>query len=260
MKKILIVCMSALLLCGCGKKQKDDPAVTPDTRESAPITQIDFTQADAEKLLTKAVADHCGQVSCKVTSVRISGSDIIGVYTYSSGTDEKSADVVLHNVSVSPADKTVYTCDRSEFKDNLPDIDGGKKDEKSDDQKTDGKDKEGSEEDSKSHEKGNYDLPAEVDESDESARDDQKVYDENGVQIWRIYSYKGTIEFTGTYSGDSKFIIQIMDLKQNVKGEPVNIKTAGDIDASMKLDEEGYYYVKIEAVGGWSLYWNRIYE
>jgi hypothetical protein len=50
-----------------------------------------------------------------------------------------------------------------------------------------------------------------------------------------------------------------MDLKQNVKGEPVNIKTGGDIDASMKLDE-GYYYVKIEAVGGWSLYWNRIYE
>ena len=114
----------------------------------------------------------------------------------------------LHNVSVSPADKTVYTCDRSEFKDNLPDIDGGRQDEKSDDQKTDGKDKEGSEEDSKSHEKGNYDLPAEVDESDESARDDQKVYDENGVQIWRIYSYKGTIEFTGTYSGDSKFLMR----------------------------------------------------
>ncbi len=258
MKKILTICMAVLLLCGCGKRQKTDPEITPDTRESASITEIDFTQADAERLLTKAVADHCGSVACKVTSVRIAGSDLIGVYTYSSGTDEKSADVILHNVSVSPADKTVFTCDNAEFKDNLPVIDGGGggTDTKPDEQKSDESDPQ---ESAAPHQKGNYDLSDHVDESEEDATDDQKVYDENGVQIWRIYSNKGKIEFTGTYSGDSKFIIQVMDLEQNVKGEPVNIKTAGDIDASMKVDE-GYYYVKIEAVGGWSLYWNRIYE
>lgn len=258
-KKVIAAIAAVFLIAGCGSKKREDPEITPDTRESVSIREIDFTQADAEKVMKSAVAKHCGKVACKVTSVRISGADISGTYTYEIGSDEKKADAVLHDVSVNPNDKTVYTAAREDFKDNIPEIDEGgeedpKKDDKPDEQKDD---KQG--DDKEDMGKNNFDIPDHVDENEEGARDDQKVYDENGIQIWRIYTNKGRIEFTGTYSGDSKFNIQIMDLKQNIKGQPVDMKQAGDIDGMMKL-EGGYYYIKIEAAGGWSLYWNRIYE
>lgn len=269
-KKILILITAVFLMTGCGTNKKEDPSVTPDTRESASITEIDFTQSDAEKLIKKAVDQHCGSTACKVTSVRISGSDLIASYTYESEGEEKSGDVTLHDVSVSPLDKTVYTVGREEYRDNLPEIDGsGKKDEQSadpsdDPDKKDDQEKKDDEEKKDDQEKdsstkGKYDLPDHVDENEEGAKDDQKVHEESGVQIWRVYTNKGSIEFTGTYSGDSKFIIEVMDLKQKSLGEAVNMKSSGDIDGKMKVDE-GYYYIKIEYVGGWSLYWNRIFE
>lgn len=265
MKKLWIVMITAaFLLAGCTSKKKTDPDVTPDPRESASISEIDFTQADAERLVQKAVKEHCGQVACEVTSVRIQGGNITAVYTYTLENDEKSAEAVLYDVSVDPNNKTVYTASREEYKDSIPAIDDGseqgKPEETDSPEETDQPEKtDDPSKDDKKHEKGNYDLPDHVDESDENIRNDEKVFDESGVQIWRIYTNKGRIEFTGTYSGDSKFLIQIMDLSQNVLGEPVNMKEAGDIDAAMKL-EEGFYYVRIEAAGGWSLYWNRIYE
>ena len=254
MKRLMTVCIvMILMIAGCGKKPKEDPSITPDTRESASITQIDFTQADAERLADKAVKEHCGKVACKVTSVRILGGDIAITYTYDTDSGEKSGDSRLYGVSVTPRDKTVYTASREEYKDNLPDIDDSSK-EDSEKDPSDDSGKEGKDKDKK---KGNYDLPDHVDENDEDVRNDEKVYDENGVQIWRIYTNKGRIEFSGTSS--SKFNIQIMDLAQNVKGEPVDMKEAGEIEGSMKLDQ-GFYYIKIDASGEWSLYWNRIYE
>ncbi len=267
MKKLMICVLSIFMLAGCGKKQKTDPDVTPDTRESVSIGEIDFTQADAEKVFAKALSEYCGSSACEVVSVRISGNDITGVYSYLENGFSRQADAVLHDVSVSPADKTKYTAASSEFKGNTPDTpepevtpetaedpeETADPEKKEDPEKT-------AEPDKKDDKSKKYDIPDKVDEDEEDAKNDKKVYDENGIQIWRVYSYKGKIEFTGTYEGNTKFLIQVMDLKQNVKGEPVNMKKAGDIEGSMKLDEEGYYYIKIEAQGGWSLYWNRTYE
>ena len=252
MKKLLISLLSVCLLAGCSGKEKKDPEVTPDTRESVSISETDFTQSDAQKVFTAALDEYCGANACKAVSVRISGSDITGTYSYTENGQAKTAEGTLYDVSVNPSDKTKYSAARTEFKgkpaadDQQTDTDPEQKDDKDSDEKD-------------TPSKRRFDLPDKVDEADPEAQNDTKVYEESGIQIWRLYTRKGTIEFEGAYEGDSKFLIQIMDLKQNIKGEPVNMKKAGDIEGSMKI-EEGYYYILIEASGGWSLYWNRTYE
>lgn len=247
MKKTVLAVLAVFLLCGCGNRKRKDTLPTPDTRESVSIAETDFTQKDAERVLQAALDEHCGTASCRVSSVRIRGSNIEGTYTYSDDGNEKTADAVLYNVTVNPNNRSVFAFTDSRFTDSRSDIvpsespvpDDGKDGEDGDAEK--------------------LDLPDKVDENEEGARDDQKVYDESGTQVYRMYMNKGTIEFGGSYTGDSKFIITIMDLSQKVIATPVNMTQAGPISGSQKLDA-GYYYVKIEAQGGWELTWNRTFE
>lgn len=253
MKKILISLLSLCLLASCGRKDKKDPEVTPDSRESVSISETDFTQSDAQKVFAAALDEYCGQNACKAVSVRIAGKDITGTYTYTENGQTRTAEGTLYDVSVNPSDKTKYSASKTEFK-------GKPAPEPSEDpEDKDGKEDKDDKDDKDTPAKRKFDLDDKVDESDENARNDTKVYEENGIQIWRLYTRKGTIEFSGSYEGDSKFLIQIMDLKQNIKGEPVNMTKAGEIEGEMKIDE-GYYYILIEASGAWSLYWNRTYE
>ena len=184
-----------------------------------------------------------------MASVRIRGSNIEGIYTYTDQETEKTAEAILYNVTVNPNNRSVFAFTDSRFTDSRSDIVPSESPEPGEDKHDD--------EDPQDGEK--LDLPDTVDENEEGARDDHKVYDESGTQVYRMYMNKGTIEFGGSYTGDSKFILPIMDLKQKVSAQPVNMKQAGPISGSQKLDA-GYYYVKIEALGGWELSWNRTFE
>lgn len=259
MKKLLISLLSVLLLAGCGRREKTDPEITPDPRESVSISETDFTQSDAMKVWQAALDEYCGVNACKAVTVRISGKDLSGTYTYADNGLTKTSEGTLYDVTVNPNQKTSWSASRTEFKGKPDPAETEPAETEEPEDKKDGGDSEKEDKEEKEGKKHNFDIDDEVDESDEDARNDTKVYEESGIQIWRLYTKKGTIEFTGKYEGDSKFLIQIMDLKQNVKGEPVKMTKAGDIEGSMKL-EEGYYYIVIEAAGGWSLYWNRTYE
>lgn len=236
MKKIAAAILSAVLLCSC-KPARNDSETTPEplSDEMTSIAYTDFTQSDAERIVQAAVDEHCGSTACMVSGVRISGADITAVYTYSKDGDQKTAEVKLYDVKVKPSDRSKTEYREAEFSE---------------------KEEESPAPDDGSQEKKEYEIPNTIDEKDEHAKEDTQVYNQDGVQIYRIYMEKGTIEFTGEYTGDSRFEITVTDLKQNPKGTPVSMKKAGDIKGSMKLDK-GYYYIIIDASGGWSVNWER---
>ena len=258
MKKNSMICLMALLLCfgGCHKKEE---ATEPVDTGMVSIAQTDFTQAQAEEVLKKEVKEHCGsETACKVTSAKISGSDIAGTYTYEEDGKTVSAEVTLRDVTVNPKDPQIYSVGTSVFSG------PAKQEESASSQSSDKPADSSSSSDKKESTASDIPkLPLPKEKLDPNKDEDTEfanVLKTDDYYVDRIYLFAdGTLHVTGEFSGDGKFRFVVLNEDQSVAKDLINIKGSQKLDYEVKL-KAGFYYLYSSSEGGsFQLQYNTTY-
>lgn len=270
MRKTWLVCLFAAVLAisGCGKKE--EAAETEQEPVMISIAAADFTQADAEALLKKEVSSHCGSTqACKVTSVKISGKNITGTYTYEEDGTAMEATVVLSDVAISKNNPDVYTIGTKEFsasaaKETASDTSSQNS---SSENKTSGSENKTSGSDNKKtgsklpDDMPKLNLPSEkLDPEKEEDTAFATIKEEGDTYVYRIYLFqKGTLHVTGTYDGGGTFRTVILNEDQSLAKDLINITKEEELNYEVQLDG-GFYYIYMKVNGGhWKTEFNTTY-
>lgn len=82
----------------------------------------------------------------------------------------------------------------------------------------------------------------------------QKIVDRDGKQIWKIYIKGGCFHFKGNYKGSGNFIVKLLNSNQELISVIAN--EIGDYvaDKSVKVPNEGWYYLEIYCTDGATSY------
>ncbi len=273
MKKTWLVCLFAAVLAlgGCGKKEE---AETPEQENAmVSIATADFTQADAEALLKQEVSSHCGSIhACKVTSVKISGSNITGTYTYEENGKTMEAEVTLSDVTVNRNNPDIYSVADKKFSSPAAAQETAAAEEKkpaeSSTEKTEEKKEQPADADKKSQ-SGNKlpeDMPAlnlpkqKLDPEKEEDTAFATVKEEDGTYVYRIYLFQpGTLHISGSFDGGGTFRTIILNEDQSLAKDLINLTEAKELSYDAKLDA-GFYYIYIHVSGGhWNAEFNTSY-
>ena len=264
MKKTWMICLFAAVLAftGCGKKEE-----ASDTEQDSAMVSIaatDFTQAQAEDLLKQEVKTHCGsQMACKVTSVKISGSDINGTYTYDQDGKTMEATVTLHDVAVNKQDPNIYMIADKQFSSpsaaketaaDKPAEQNNTNTNSNTDKETKDKDKD---KDTKENEAGIPKLPLPDKKLDPENPEDTEyktVLETDDYYVFRIYLYtEGTLHVTGSYEGNGLFRVVVLNEDQTVAKDLIHATKSEELDYIVKL-KAGFYYIYAASDGGsWNL-------
>ena len=267
MKKLLILLL-AMTLSACSFLKKDD--VNEETTENEEtntetqeeeikpvehisISEVDFTQSQAEVLFKLAMRQHCGDTACTMETCGITGGDIAGTYSYVVTNEEGEeetvyVDVVLKDVTVSSENHSIAFFGENYFSDDeVVNEEGGES----------GEGEEG--EESIFEQVGNisnykYDLPSEV-------TGDIGLFDEllrNGTEIvYRVNLANSYLKIYGDLGQDGYFKATLLDLNQKNQKEFINATQAGSYEGSIEVDP-GVYYLVIDTKNFISFYWTMI--
>jgi hypothetical protein len=270
MKKTWIICLFAAVLTvsGCGKKE--ETAETEQETAMVSIAETDFTQAAAEALLKQEVSSHCGStLACKVTSVKISGKNITGTYTYEEDGKTMDATVTLSNVEINKNNPDIYTVGTKEFSASAKETasesssQNSSADNKTED-KTDGRTSGSG--DKKTGGKLPDDMPAlnlpakKLDPEKTEDTEFAAVKEEGDTYVYRIYLFqKGTLHVTGNYGGGGTFRTVILNEDQSLAKDLINITEEEELKYDVQLDA-GFYYIYFKINGGtWNAEFNTTY-
>lgn len=269
MRKTWLVCLFAAVLAvsGCGKKE--ETAETEQEPAMVSIAAADFTQADAEALLKKEVSSHCGSTqACKVTSVKISGKNITGTYTYEEDGTTMEATVALNDVSINKNNPDMYTVGTKEFSASAAkETASESSSQSSSENKTSGSDNKTSGSDNK---KTGSALPADMpklnlptEKLDPQKEEDTAftaIKEGDGTYVYRVYLFqKGTLHVTGTYSGGGTFRTVILNEDQSLAKDLINLTEEKELNYEAQLDA-GFYYIYLMVNGGnWNAEFNTTY-
>lgn len=252
MKKVIILLLlltlSACSILGGNDEEVIEEEVTEETATPTPqvehiaISEVNFTQNQAEALMRIAVNDHCGERVCNIEEVVISGNDIVGRYTYKNSEDEDvPVDVVLRGVTVSSTNHSIAFFGENYF---------------SDEGMENGEAQEGGEAlpnvDTVTSDK--YDLPS---EAPENAGLFEEMLKEGTVTVYRVNLSSGFLRINGELQQGASIKVALLDLAQTTRNEFINVSNAGAYEGSVKVDP-GVYYLTIDTTGYLSYYWSMV--
>lgn len=84
---------------------------------------------------------------------------------------------------------------------------------------------------------------------------DELIVDADGKQIYKVYCTTGSLHFTGSFSGQGNFIVEVLNNNQDLQELVVN--EIGDyvVDKTVYVGT-GYHYIQIECSRGtWTMKW-----
>ena len=258
MKKTWLVCFFAALLCISGCHKKEDTAEKEQENAMVSIAATDFTQADAEALLQQEVRTHCGSANaCKVTSVKISGKNITGTYTYEEDGETVEATVSLNDVSVNKNDPSVYTVAAKEFSSSKP---SGTADKPAEDNKKPETEDKTDSKPSDDKKDNDSDIPKlklpdkKLDPNNEEDTAFATITEGEDYYLYRIYLFQpGTLHVSGHYDGGGTFRLVVLKEDQTVANDLIKLTEKKELNYDAKL-EAGFYYIYIKAdTGGWNV-------
>ena len=262
MKKLLIILLTLTLsACSFLKKeevideQTENEENNTETTEEEPkpvehisISEVDFTQSQAEVLFKLAMKQHCGDTPCTMETCGITGGDIAGKYSYVVTNEEGEeetvyVDVVLKDVTVSSENHSIAFFGENYFSDDEVVNEEG----------------ENSEESSIFEEVGSvsnykYDLPSEV-------NGDVGLFDEvlrNGNEIvYRVNLSSGYVNIYGEIGQGGYLKATLLNLNQTTQKQFINTTDAGHYEGSIDVDA-GVYYLVVDTANMLSLYWSMV--
>ncbi len=229
MRKKLLILLSVVMV-GCSSSTEVS-SVTSTTEITTPISKTDFSETEAENVFNMVVRTHCKTLSqvCTVGKVVVQQDNIYGTYTYTENEQEYTVSGTLENVQVSNNDSSIVTIGKKLFSTgiiNTPEPETTSQPETSEETKK-------------------FDLPTEVDES----QNGEVVLEDETYKIRLMNLETGAMNFNGTFDGTGYFKLYALTLDQSSQLDIASIEGSGSYDETTAFDP-GWYYIVVERKDG----------
>lgn len=228
---ILIVCCCFLVSCS----QKEVPSTSSTTEITTPISQINFTDTEAENVFNMAVRNHCKQLEqvCTVGKVVVQNDTIYGTYTYHENDQDYTVTGTLEDVKISNNDSSIVTIGKKLFSTGVVQT------------------KQESDDSSEEETTTTFDLPTEVDES----KNGEVVYEDETYKIRLMNLETGAMNFNGTFDGTGYFKLYALTIDQSQRFDITEVNGSGSYNETTTLDAGWYYIVVERADGTYTMNW-----